>query len=173
VTLVLDTSGLLSAIDSDQRLHEAARTALLNASGPLLLSPFVLAELDYLLAERVGQREELALLGEVERETYRLEPFSARDVAEARRVIERYADLGLGLADGTWCSPDGTGRGTCSPSTSGTSALSPGRETSPSGCSPRISSPNPRAAVRCAGYLRVLRWRGAFLFPGEWVVWGM
>lgn len=30
---------------------------------------------------------------------YRLEPFSAADVVEARRVIERYADLDLGLAD--------------------------------------------------------------------------
>lgn len=97
--IVLDTSGLLAAIDSDQRLHEAAREALDDARGPLLISPFVLAELDYLLATRVGNSAELALLGEVERGAYRLEPFSAADVGEARRVMERYADLGLGLAD--------------------------------------------------------------------------
>jgi uncharacterized protein len=97
--IVLDTSGLLAAIDSDQRLHEAARDTLNDARGPLLISPFVLAELDYLLATRVGNSAELALLGEVERGAYRLEPFSAADVGEARRVMERYADLGLGLAD--------------------------------------------------------------------------
>jgi uncharacterized protein len=97
--IVLDTSGLLAAIDSNQRLHEAAREALDDARGPLLISPFVLAELDYLLATRVGNSAELALLGEVERGSYRLEHFSATDVGEARRVIERYADLGLGLAD--------------------------------------------------------------------------
>jgi predicted nucleic acid-binding protein len=65
----------------------------------LLLSPFVLAELDYLLARRFTRREEIALLGEVSRGAYRLEPFSADDVAEAVSVIERYADLGPSLAD--------------------------------------------------------------------------
>jgi len=99
VTLILDTSGLLAAIDGDQRLHESARDALQIAEGPFVISPFVLAELDYLLQTRVGFGAEMVLLNEVERRVYRLEPFSARDVAEARAVIERYADLGLGLAD--------------------------------------------------------------------------
>jgi predicted nucleic acid-binding protein len=97
--VILDTSGLLAAVDSGQRLHDAAREALEGASGPLLLSPFVLAELDYLLATRVGRAAELALLSEVARGAYRLEPFSTADVAEAVAVIERYADLKLGLAD--------------------------------------------------------------------------
>ena len=97
--IVLDTSGLLAAIDSDQRFHEPAREALDNAGGPLLISPFVLAELDYLLTTRVGKNAELSLLGEIERGAYRLEPFSAADVGEARRLIERYANLGLGPAD--------------------------------------------------------------------------
>jgi len=88
--LLLDTSGLLAALDSDQRFHRVAREALGRASGPLILSPFVLAELDYLLLTRVGGEAELALLGGVARGTYRLEPFSAFDVAEARVVIERY-----------------------------------------------------------------------------------
>lgn len=67
--------------------------------GPLLLSPFVLAELDYLLSTRVGWDAEVALLDEVGRGTYRLEPFSEDGVAEAVGIIRDYADLGLGLAD--------------------------------------------------------------------------
>lgn len=97
--IVLDTSGLLAAIDSSQRFHEAVREVLDGAVGPLILSPFVLAELDYLLATRVGGDAELALLEEVERETYRLAGFSIRDVSEARRIIEQYADFRIGLAD--------------------------------------------------------------------------
>lgn len=97
--IVLDTSGLLAAIDSSQRLHEAARGVLERAAGPAILSPFVLAELDYLLATRVGVAAELALLEEVERETYYLAGFSSQDVSEARRIVERYADLRVGLAD--------------------------------------------------------------------------
>jgi predicted nucleic acid-binding protein len=97
--LVLDTSGLLAALDGAQRFHTAAREALSDHDGALLLSPFVLAELDYLLSTRVGIGAEVALLGEVGRGTYRLEPFSEDDVAEVAGVIERYADLGVGLAD--------------------------------------------------------------------------
>lgn len=97
--MVVDTSGLLAAIDSAQSRHAAARQALEEAEGPYLISPFVLAELDYLLATRVGRTEQLALLEEVARGVYRLEPFSASDVARARSVLERYAGLDLGLAD--------------------------------------------------------------------------
>lgn len=100
MTLVLDTSGLLSALDSDQRLHRAARQSLERATGALVMSPFVLAELDYLLSTKVGGYAELALLEEVARGAYRLEPFSAPDIARARAVIERHKDFGdLGLAD--------------------------------------------------------------------------
>ncbi len=97
--IILDTSGLLAAIDSSQRFHNAAKGALEAASGPLLLSPFVLAELDYMILAHVGRGQEIALLEEVARGTYRLEPFSAEDVARAMEVIRQYADLRLGLAD--------------------------------------------------------------------------
>jgi len=97
--ILLDTSGLLAALDSSQRQHAQAAEALRGARGPLVLSPFVLAELDYLLATRVGPQAALALLAEVARGAYRLESFDAADVAAAREVIEAYADLDVGLAD--------------------------------------------------------------------------
>lgn len=97
--IVLDTSGLLSAIDARQRHHSACAAVLTEATGPFLLSPFVLAELDYLLGTRVGTQAQLALLDEVARGAYRLESFSSADVAAAREVMNRYADLRLGLAD--------------------------------------------------------------------------
>ncbi|HJW36468.1 MAG TPA: PIN domain-containing protein, partial [Actinomycetes bacterium] len=81
--IVLDTSGLLAALDAGQRQHERARQALMEDSGPLLLSPFVLAELDYLLLGRVGAEAELALLDEVATGAYELVPFGADEVAEA------------------------------------------------------------------------------------------
>jgi uncharacterized protein len=99
VVIVLDTSGLLAAIDSSQRFHEAAKETLGRTVGPLILSPFVLAELDYLLARRVGREAELALLQEVAKETYRLAAFSIGDVAEASRIMVQHADLRVSLAD--------------------------------------------------------------------------
>jgi predicted nucleic acid-binding protein len=97
--ILLDTSGLLAALDASQRHHAQAAGALRDARGPLLLSPFVLAELDHLLATRVGPHAALALLAEVARGAYRLEPFDAGDVAIAREVIEAHGDLEAGLAD--------------------------------------------------------------------------
>jgi predicted nucleic acid-binding protein len=97
--ILLDTSGLLAAIDASQRLHREAADALLRATPPLLLSPFVLAELDYLLGKYVGTTAREALVREVERGAYQLEPFDASDVTEARGVMGRYRDLDIGLAD--------------------------------------------------------------------------
>lgn len=97
--ILLDTSGLLAALDSAQRHHIEAAASLAASPPPLLLSPFVLAELDYLLASRVGGAARTSLLGEVERGAYQLQPFSAEDVHDARVIIERHADLGISLAD--------------------------------------------------------------------------
>jgi predicted nucleic acid-binding protein len=97
--IVLDTSGLLAAIDSSQRRHESARQVLESEEGPFLLSPFVLAELDYLLMTRVGTEAELLFLRDVAEGAYRLEGFGPDEVLEAAELIGRYRDLGIGLAD--------------------------------------------------------------------------
>jgi predicted nucleic acid-binding protein len=97
--ILLNTSGLLSAVDASQRYHAECAAALSKASPPLLLSPFVLAELDYLLARHVGSAAQTALLDEVARGAYQLEPFGAADVAVAKGILERYPKLRIGLAD--------------------------------------------------------------------------
>lgn len=97
--IIVDTSGLLSAIDASQHRHREAASALRAAAPPWVLSPFVLAELDYLLATRVGADTERAMLAEVARGVYRLESFGAGDIEDAERVIGRYRHLRIGLAD--------------------------------------------------------------------------
>jgi uncharacterized protein len=97
--ILLDTSGLLAALDAAQPHHTEAAGSLLAAKPPLLLSPFALAELDYLLARRVGEAARLSLLAEVGRGAYQLQSFSAQGVQEARAIIEQHADLGISLAD--------------------------------------------------------------------------
>jgi predicted nucleic acid-binding protein len=97
--ILLDTSGLLAAVDASQRRHAECAAVLQGADGPLLLSPFVLAEIDYLLGRHVGTAAQTALLGEVVRGAYRLESFDAADIETARTVMERYAGLRIGIAD--------------------------------------------------------------------------
>jgi len=97
--ILIDTSGLLAWIDASQHLHREVTAAMKSVPGPFLLSPFILAELDYLTATRVGIAAELALLEEVARGAYRLEPFTPSDVQRALVVLERFRDLDIGLAD--------------------------------------------------------------------------
>ena len=97
--ILIDTSGLLAAVDRCEIAHAAASAAIRFHKGPRLLSPFVLAELDYLVLQRLRPSAQDALLEEVGRGAYQLELFSASDILEAREIIERYRDLPLSLAD--------------------------------------------------------------------------
>jgi predicted nucleic acid-binding protein len=97
--IILDTSGVLAAIDASQADHAAAADALRRAAPPLLLSPFVLAELDYLLLTRIGSHAEIALLAEVAGGAYQLEPFDRADIDAALGYVRKYDNVQFGLAD--------------------------------------------------------------------------
>jgi len=96
--ILADTSGVFAALDRSQRLHEASRTVV-EMGEALILSPFVLAELDYLLSTRISVSASIELLRDVEAGSYELAPFTPEDIGEARLIVERYDDLGIGLAD--------------------------------------------------------------------------
>ena len=97
--IVLDTGGLYAALDANEALNGRAVAALVAAAPPRLLSPFVLAELDYLVGKRIGHGAQMALVDEVTRGVYQLELFAADDLAQARRIMEQYDDQRIGLAD--------------------------------------------------------------------------
>ena len=96
--VIVDTSGLLAAFVADQRLH-AECAAILGAARRRVVSPFVLAELDHMAHTIKGVDAELAVLDELASGSYDLTSFSTEDVVAARRVIDRYRDLGVGLTD--------------------------------------------------------------------------
>lgn len=97
--IVLDTGGLYAALDANEGLHGRTVAALVSSTPPRFISPFVLAELDYLIGSRVGHQAQMALIDEVTRGAYQLEPFLAEDLGHAKRIMDRYADLRIGLAD--------------------------------------------------------------------------
>jgi predicted nucleic acid-binding protein len=97
--ILLDASGLFAFLNDRQPKHADVRRVLEIEPGPLVLSPFVLAEVDYLVQARAGVDAELALLADVAAGAYALEALSADDVAEAADLIRQYRDLRIGLAD--------------------------------------------------------------------------
>jgi uncharacterized protein len=97
--ILIDTGGLLAALDPKEFFHAGAAAAIRHDPGPFILSPFVLAELDYLVGKYLREEARLQLLDEVARGAYRLEAFSATDIADARELMQQYRDLHLSLAD--------------------------------------------------------------------------
>lgn len=97
--MIVDTSALLAFFDRSEPDHDAVTRALLESDEPLAVSPFVLAELNYLVATRHGTDVELLVLADLAGGAWELPAFGADDLAAARRVIEQYADQAIGLAD--------------------------------------------------------------------------
>lgn len=96
--ILVDTSGLLAALDASAADHRACAGALLG-DDRRVLSPFVLAELDYLIRTRIGGSARLTLLAEVALGAYELAEFSKTDVSAARTVMAGFPSLDVSLAD--------------------------------------------------------------------------
>ncbi len=96
--IIADTSGLLAFFNAAEPAHNAV-AALVRESGQIVVSPFVMAELDYLLATRVSVAAELAALTELSGGAYIIAEFAEDDVRSAGDVIDSYQDQEIGLAD--------------------------------------------------------------------------
>lgn len=90
---------MLSALIADQRRHDDCRRVLEDHEGRRILSPFVVAEIDYHLLKWGGVAAETQFLEEVERGAYDLAVFDADDFGRALSIVHKYADLAIGLAD--------------------------------------------------------------------------
>jgi predicted nucleic acid-binding protein len=97
--LVVDTSALLAYFDTSEPDHVAVADVLDTATDLLIVSPYVLAELDYLLAPRHGVDAELAVLDELTGGAWELTSISVDELREARSVIRTYRNQHIGVAD--------------------------------------------------------------------------
>lgn len=97
--ILLDSGGLLALLNGGEPEHGATAAAFEREPPPYVLSPFVLAEVDYLLLGDLGTHAEVGFLRDVAAGAYDLAPFDSADVEAAIAVIEHYADLKIGLAD--------------------------------------------------------------------------
>lgn len=97
--LIVDTSGLVAFFDASDRHHAEVVRAIDEDTGPFVVSPYVVAELDYLLATRRGVDAELAAVRELSGGAWDLPSLDANDIAQAAEVIERYRDQEIGIAD--------------------------------------------------------------------------
>lgn len=97
--IIADTSGLLAILNEREPTHDRARDAVVDADEPLVVSPYVIAELDYLLATRLGVDAALAVARELAGGAYVLAEIDAAGLTRCADVIERYRDQNIGVAD--------------------------------------------------------------------------
>jgi uncharacterized protein len=98
--VIVDTSALLAYFDAGEPDHDAVSGVIDGSEEPLVVSPYVVAELDYLIATRVGVDAELAALQELAGGAWELAAFGEPDdLDEVVSVIRKYRDQHIGAAD--------------------------------------------------------------------------
>ncbi|MGC8514411.1 MAG: PIN domain-containing protein [Acidimicrobiales bacterium] len=96
--VIVDTSALLAFFDDSEPDHTAVSDVLVGAD-VLVVSPYVVAEVDYLVAARHGVDDELAVLDELAGGAWDLAPFDEEGIRRARGIIASYRDQQIGVAD--------------------------------------------------------------------------
>lgn len=96
--LTLDTSGLVALISSADRHHRAAVDAFQRDNGPYIIPLAIMAEIAYIIEQRIGSALMLTLLEDVQSGAYQLDA-EAGDLPRIAQLVRRYADLRLGFAD--------------------------------------------------------------------------
>ncbi|HZD22352.1 MAG TPA: PIN domain-containing protein [Acidimicrobiia bacterium] len=96
--MIVDTSGLLAYFNRREPLHHEAVSAV-EAADELIVSPYVVAEVDYLVMTRHGVEAELNVLDELSGGAWVQAEFGDPEIRQARSVIARYPDQRIGVTD--------------------------------------------------------------------------
>lgn len=97
--IIADTSGLLALFNRREPAHAAVAAVVAASPEPLVVSPYIVAELDYLVATRLGPEAETAVLRELASGAYELPAIDAEDLEVCAQLVTRYRDQDIGVAD--------------------------------------------------------------------------
>jgi len=97
--IIADTSGLLALFNAAEPDHAGVTRVVTGERDQLVVSPFVLAELDYLVGTRIGVNAETAMLRELANGAYHLATIDPDQLATAADIVDRYHDQRIGLTD--------------------------------------------------------------------------
>jgi predicted nucleic acid-binding protein len=98
--VVVDTGVLLAAADADDAWHDRAATLLeARPADELVLPAPVAVESAWLIGSRLGPATEAAFVASVAAGDFTLVDLTVADWARCAALIDRYADLDLGVVD--------------------------------------------------------------------------
>ncbi|CAN5156021.1 type II toxin-antitoxin system toxin ribonuclease C26 [soil metagenome] len=97
--IIADTSGLLALYNQAEPAHESVAQIVDRTTDVLVVSPYVVAELDYLVATRLGVDSELKIVRELAGGAYEHPHLDDEDLSSCAAVIDRYRNQEIGMAD--------------------------------------------------------------------------
>ena len=97
--IVADISALIALFVLDEPDHPAVRDAIEGEPGPIIVSPYVVAEVDHLIAARLGVEAELEALSALADGSYHLASIDEHDLAAIAQTVGRYRDQDIRAAD--------------------------------------------------------------------------
>lgn len=99
MALIADSGAIYALYDARDRHHTAVARVIANETGAIIVPMAILAEIDYLLRVRLGNRAVARFLEGIAAGGFSLEPFTIQDLGRCQMLLKTYADLDLGLAD--------------------------------------------------------------------------
>jgi len=97
--LIIDTSGYLVSTINRHPLHDAVRDLLDRADQPPIVSPLVMAEIDYMVLDKAGVDAEIDVIDDLTSGAYDLPELDLDDLRSARQLVAKHRDLKIGLTD--------------------------------------------------------------------------
>ncbi len=102
--MLVDTGVLLAAADRDTADHSRCSAVLRDHAGDLTVPAPVVPEMAWLIERRLGPLAEARFLRLVTTRRIEVVDLTRDDYARCVRLIEEYADLGLGFVDASMVS---------------------------------------------------------------------
>jgi predicted nucleic acid-binding protein len=99
MTVVLDTSFLFALTDLTDLNHDRVLAVVQSINEPLLLPSFVLPEVCYLIASRLGHQAMRKFVANLVVSGVQIESMMATDLERVGQILEQYADSQLDFVD--------------------------------------------------------------------------
>ena len=97
--LIIDTSGYLAGTAAGHPLHGTVLKLLSGVRQPPVVSPMVIAEIDYMVLGKAGVARELDVIDDLTGGAYEIPDLDVDDLRAARRLVARHQDLKIGMTD--------------------------------------------------------------------------
>ncbi|MBX3070826.1 MAG: PIN domain-containing protein [Thermomicrobiales bacterium] len=96
--ITLDTSAIVALLNRRAPEHQTLVSSLNADLGPFFVPAQIMAEIAYVVDQRLGEQALTGFLKDIETSVYQLD-CGTGDLGRIRELVERYSDMPLGFAD--------------------------------------------------------------------------